>query len=96
MTLTLDRSERQWGIGSIGFAVAIASAILAMQPSWAAEKSSQIPRPIDRQQPAATVKEWMTQIEATVQIVGVKLNPTATGLEITLDTTPHPRFQWFL
>ena len=86
MKLMLDRSDRQWAIGSVGFAVAIASAILAMQPSWAAEKSSQIPRAIDRQQPAATVKAWMTQIEATVQVAGVKLNPTATGLEIILDT----------
>ncbi|MBW4550160.1 MAG: TonB-dependent siderophore receptor [Aphanocapsa sp. GSE-SYN-MK-11-07L] len=36
---------------------------------------------------ATTVKEWMAQIEAaTAQVTAVKLNPTATGLEIVLDT----------
>ncbi|NDJ19826.1 TonB-dependent receptor plug domain-containing protein, partial [Myxacorys almedinensis] len=38
-------------------------------------------------QPAKTVKEWLAQVEAaTVQITQVQLNPTATGLEIVLET----------
>lgn len=43
--------------------------------------------PIARDRPATTVKEWMAQIEAaTVQVVGVTLNRTDTGLEIVLST----------
>lgn len=41
----------------------------------------------DRDRPATTVKEWFAQIEAaTVQVTGVKLNRTDTGLDITLET----------
>ncbi|WP_202924966.1 TonB-dependent siderophore receptor [Myxacorys almedinensis] len=40
-----------------------------------------------RPRPATTVKEWVAQIEAaTVQITGVTLNRTDTGLEIVLQT----------
>lgn len=41
----------------------------------------------NRSQPATTVKEWMAQVEAaTVQVTNVKLERTATGLDITLET----------
>ncbi|MEX0269197.1 TonB-dependent siderophore receptor [Leptolyngbyaceae cyanobacterium UHCC 1019] len=41
--------------------------------------------------PAKTVKEWLAQVEDTksespIQVVGVKLNQTKTGLEIVLET----------
>jgi iron complex outermembrane receptor protein len=46
-----------------------------------------ISRLSDRVRPATTVKEWMAQIEAaTVQITGVNLNRTDTGLEIVFNT----------
>jgi iron complex outermembrane recepter protein len=41
----------------------------------------------DQTQPATTVKDWVAQIEAaTVQVTGVKLERTETGLDIVLDT----------
>ncbi|NJK51695.1 MAG: TonB-dependent siderophore receptor [Leptolyngbyaceae cyanobacterium SU_3_3] len=37
--------------------------------------------------PATTVQEWMAQVEAAqVQVTNVKLEPTATGLDIVLET----------
>lgn len=40
-----------------------------------------------KQRPATTLKEWIAQIEAaTVQVTGVKLERTATGLDIILET----------
>jgi iron complex outermembrane recepter protein len=39
------------------------------------------------EQPATTVEEWIAQIEqSAVQITGVRVNATETGLEITLET----------
>jgi iron complex outermembrane recepter protein len=66
------------------------TSILATQASWAAEtqEQSQISdiRSLDR--PATTVKEWTAQIEAeTTKVTGVRVDRTATGLEITLTTT---------
>jgi len=44
-------------------------------------------RPADLEQPATSVAEWMAQIEASqVQITGVRLEPTETGLSIVLET----------
>jgi iron complex outermembrane receptor protein len=41
----------------------------------------------DIPQSATTVKDWVAQIEAaTVQVTDIKLQPTATGLEIILET----------
>jgi iron complex outermembrane receptor protein len=50
-------------------------------------QESTIPRVRDLKRPATTVKEWMAQVEAaTVQVTKVKLEPTETGLDITLET----------
>jgi iron complex outermembrane receptor protein len=50
-------------------------------------KSVAIPRVRDRKQPATTVKQWIAQMEAAqVQVTGVKLERTETGLDITLET----------
>ncbi|MBW4619580.1 MAG: TonB-dependent siderophore receptor [Cyanosarcina radialis HA8281-LM2] len=41
----------------------------------------------DRDRPATTVKEWITQIEASlVQITGVRVEKTDTGLQVILET----------
>jgi iron complex outermembrane recepter protein len=37
-------------------------------------------------QPATTVKEWLSQAPAPIRITGVKLNPTDAGLEVILET----------
>ena len=50
-------------------------------------KSVAIPRVRDLKQPAITVKDWVAQMEAAqVQVTNVKLEPTETGLDITLET----------
>ncbi|MUL34901.1 TonB-dependent siderophore receptor [Gloeocapsopsis dulcis] len=36
--------------------------------------------------PATTVKEWLAQSSDPIQVTGVRLNATATGLEVILDT----------
>ncbi|AFZ33001.1 TonB-dependent siderophore receptor [Gloeocapsa sp. PCC 7428] len=46
-----------------------------------------IPQRSEFEQPATTVKEWIAQIEASlVQITGVRVEATATGVEIVLET----------
>ncbi|MCU0527807.1 MAG: TonB-dependent siderophore receptor [Elainella sp. Prado103] len=41
----------------------------------------------DRDQPATTVAEWMAQMEAArVQIIGVRIETTETGLQVVLET----------
>ena len=43
--------------------------------------------PSSKQLPATTVKDWMAQIEASlVQITGVRLEETETGLQVVLET----------
>jgi iron complex outermembrane recepter protein len=37
-------------------------------------------------QPATTVKEWLSQAPTLIRITGVKLNPTNAGLEVILET----------
>jgi iron complex outermembrane receptor protein len=50
-------------------------------------KSVAISRLRDRKQPTTTVKQWVAQMEAAqVQVTNVKLERTATGLDITLET----------
>ncbi|NJP09957.1 MAG: TonB-dependent receptor plug domain-containing protein [Leptolyngbyaceae cyanobacterium RU_5_1] len=51
------------------------------------EGKKQIPRVRDLNRPATTLKDWLAQVEAAiVQITGVKLERTDTGLEISLET----------
>jgi iron complex outermembrane receptor protein len=48
----------------------------------------EIPHLNDLEQPATTVDEWMAQIaQAQVQVTGVQVTATDTGLEITLETS---------
>ena len=57
-------------------------------------RTSESPRPVaempsyrEMEQPATTLDEWMAQIEASIiQIVGVRVEETATGLQIVLET----------
>lgn len=49
--------------------------------------TAKIPRLRDLPRPATTLKDWRAQIEAaTVQVTGIKLDRTDTGLDITLET----------
>ena len=53
--------------------------------------ASAIGRGKDRSQPATTIKEWLAQTDgATVQVTGIKLNPTDGGLEVVLETVATP------
>ncbi|MBE7384259.1 MAG: TonB-dependent siderophore receptor [Leptolyngbya sp. SIO1E4] len=49
--------------------------------------STHLPTHMSTPQPATTVEEWLAQIEASlVQITGVQIEETATGLQIVLET----------
>ncbi len=76
----------------LALVASLASLVLAQGSVLAQVPSSTQPSPLisdvsDLPDSATSVKEWMAQIEAaTAQVTAVKLNPTATGLEIVLDT----------
>lgn len=62
-------------------------------PGWAEVKdlgrgeAKGVDRSRDGSRPATTVKEWLAQIEAaSVQVTGITLSPTETGLDITVET----------
>jgi iron complex outermembrane recepter protein len=58
----------------------------SIQNSKLKTQNSPISRLRDLKQPATTVKDWIVQIEAaTVQVTGVKLERTETGLDIVLE-----------
>jgi iron complex outermembrane recepter protein len=62
------------------------------------QRMATIPQSGQVQRPAMTVKEWIAQIEAAesqaiVQVIGVKLDRTETGLNITLETTNNELLQ---
>ena len=62
--------------------------------SEGAKRSEAIPGIRDVKRPAITVKDWMAQVEAaTVQVTGVKLERTDTGLDITLETAENKPLQ---
>mgnify|MGYP000455484794 CR=1 FL=1 len=66
--------------------VLVSAALVLLSPSAQAETIN-VSRVRDLSHPATTVKDWLAQVEAaTVQVTGVKLNRTDTGLEITLET----------
>ena len=64
-----------------------------LQPVGANDRSRtiQTPRLKDLKRPATTVKEWLAQVEAqpaaiSIQVKGVKVEQTTTGLDIILET----------
>lgn len=71
------------------------ASVLMAQGSWATEphgkETKQVADIHGLQRPATTLKEWFAQIDAgTVQINGVKLDRSETGLEILLQTSDKP------
>ncbi|PSB49281.1 TonB-dependent siderophore receptor [Cyanosarcina cf. burmensis CCALA 770] len=69
-----------WAIASI------ALSLLGILPSRAAEVKTES-RLQDLQRPATTVKDWLAQTSTPIEITGVRLNQTASGLEVLLETT---------
>lgn len=68
------------------------TSVIAAQTSWATEAQEKFQgsgfRPLNR--PATSVKEQIAQIEAeATKVTGVRVDQTATGLEITLTTTDN-------
>jgi len=50
-------------------------------------RAQEVPRLSEIKQPATTVTDWIAQIEASlVQITGVRIEPTETGLQVVLET----------
>lgn len=94
----MNRKLALWLLGWTG--------ILVAQASWAVEPPKEIGRVSDlrardrsspgasSQQPATSVKEWLAQIEAeTVTVTGVRVDPDADGLAITLTTADEKSLQ---
>lgn len=56
--------------------------------------AARIPRLKDLNRPAATVKDWLAQVQAaTVQVTNVRVDSTDSGLEITLETADDKPLQ---
>jgi iron complex outermembrane recepter protein len=65
----------------------LAGLLLVLSTESAAAAEPEVTRVVNLPHSATTVKEWRAQIEAaTVQVTNVKLEPTTTGLDITLET----------
>ena len=67
---------------------AVTLSVLAfVQAVWASESIDNNWRVSDLPGEATTANEWLAQVAAaTVQVTGVRVNRTSTGLEITLET----------
>ncbi|PZD72621.1 Ferrichrome-iron receptor [Acaryochloris thomasi RCC1774] len=77
-----------WAIALAGLG-ATQSVLATEKPATTDELAEllEILEPEDRQ-PAASVTEWLAQIEATqIQVTGIQINPTEQGLSIVLETT---------
>ncbi len=78
-----------WVIGMVSGMAASAAAQELPSPGSPVlrEGDSPVETLRERPKPATTVKEWVAQIEAaTVQVTGVKLERSETGLDIVLET----------
>jgi len=78
-----------WAIGMVSGMAASAAAQEPLSPDSPVLRVGDSPVETlrERPKPATTVKEWVAQIEAaTVQVTGVKLERSETGLDIVLET----------
>jgi iron complex outermembrane receptor protein len=78
-----------WAIGMVSGMTASAAAQEPLSPGSPVLPVGDSPVETlrERPQPATTVKEWVAQIEAAaVQVTGIKLERSATGLDIVLET----------
>ncbi|WP_416671391.1 AMIN domain-containing protein [Egbenema bharatensis] len=76
-------------LGAIGFGLLFAAAVYAEAESEDAELQPMdtIPQLHELEQPATTIEDWVAQIEASlVQITGVRVETTETGLQVILET----------
>ena len=84
--------------------VAGALLLLGIQPAGAEAQSqsaiTQVPRLHDLKRPAMTVQEWVSQTPSPtpdsplpIQVTGVKLNSTDTGIEVILETSAGSALQ---
>ncbi|TBR60653.1 ligand-gated channel [Westiellopsis prolifica IICB1] len=80
-------------LGNFGLAVILA--IFINQQALATTKEdNQIPQLSDIQLPHRTVKQWLAQQkQSTIPVTGIKLNQTASGLEVILETTASDKLQ---
>jgi iron complex outermembrane receptor protein len=74
-------------IGAAGSLLAVVIQPVSAE-TLAVEEITQVPRLRDRARSSTSVKEWLAQQQATqpVQITAVRLNPTANGVDIVLET----------
>ena len=80
-------------LGNLGLAIILA--IFINQQALAVTKEDhQITQLSDIQLPHTSVKEWLAQQEqSTILVTGIKLNQTANGLEVVLETSASDKLQ---
>lgn len=96
------KARRKGSIQCYGWTIILAGTLVGglALPGWAEVKelgrgeAKDAARSRNANRPATTVKEWLAQVEAaTVQVTGVTLSPTDTGLDITLETAEGQTLQ---
>ncbi|PMB53810.1 TonB-dependent receptor [Fischerella thermalis CCMEE 5201] len=79
-------------LGNLGLIIILA--IFINQQALAVTKEDQIPQLSDIKLPHTSVKEWLAQQEqSNILVTGIKLNQTASGLEIVLETSASDKLQ---
>ncbi|MEH1964884.1 TonB-dependent receptor domain-containing protein [Nostoc sp.] len=79
-------------LGNLGLAIILT--IFINQQALAVTKEDQIPQISDIQLPHTSVKDWLAQQEqSTILVTGIKLNQTASGLEVVLETSASDKLQ---
>ncbi|MGJ5674592.1 MAG: TonB-dependent receptor domain-containing protein [Nostochopsis sp.] len=79
-------------LGNLGLAVILA--IFVNQQALATTKEDKIPQLSDIQLPHTSVKEWLVQQEqSNILVTQIKLNQTASGFEVILETTASEKLQ---
>ncbi|MEH2348659.1 MAG: TonB-dependent receptor [Nostoc sp.] len=79
-------------LGNLGLAIILA--IFINQQALAVTKEDQIPQLSDIKLPHTSVKEWLAQQEqSNILVTGIKLNQTASGLEVILETSASDKLQ---
>ncbi|QYO63305.1 hypothetical protein [Leptolyngbya sp. 7M] len=85
------------GMGSVAEALPAIAQVEPMSDEFTAQRddlasalpiaNAEIPQLHELEQPAVTIEDWIAQIEASlVQITGVRVETTETGLQIILET----------
>ncbi|MEA5516589.1 TonB-dependent receptor domain-containing protein [Nodularia sp. UHCC 0506] len=77
-----------------GLAIILAIFLINQQALAVTKEDHQIPQLSDIKLPHTSVKEWLAQQEqSTILVTGIKLDQTASGLEVVLETSASDQLQ---